>query len=172
MGILSGNQKNEPMHYGEIFSTWTYSTTAKSVKSMYQLYENHCGDDDLKKNIRQLIDQVSQEEQQVDQLLKENGIGLPPSPAERPKASLEEIPPGAKMTDQDISWQVSTDLAAGLLACSKAMAQSTREDIAIMYGQFHQDKAQSALKMLRLNKEKGWLVPPPLEVGTPKEQMI
>lgn len=164
MGILSGNQQNEPMHYGEVFSIWTYSNTMKSAISMFQLYENHCGDDDLKKQISHLIDKARQEEEQVDILLKENGIELPPSPPERPKASLEDIPPGAKMIDPEISMAVSADIAAGLVSCSTAMAQCTREDIAMMYGQFHQDKAQDAMKMLRLNKEKGWLVPPPLEL--------
>ncbi|WP_416151923.1 DUF3231 family protein [Salipaludibacillus sp. HK11] len=164
MGILSGNQQNEPMHYGEVFSIWTYSSTMKSSIAMFQVYENHCGDDDLKKQINNLIDQARQEEQQVDTMLKENGIQLPPSPPERAKASIEEIPPGARINDPEISMAISADLAAGMIGCSTAMSQSTREDIAMMYGQFHQSKAQNALKMLRLNKEKGWLVPPPLEV--------
>lgn len=82
---------------------------------------------------------------------------------------MEEIPPGARMIDTEISLEISTGLAAGLIGCSEAMAECTREDIAMMYGQFHQDKAQDSLKMLRLNKEKGWLVPPPLQVEKPRE---
>jgi len=42
--------------------------------------------------------------------------------------------------------------------------QCIREDIALMYGQFHMKKAQYGAKLLRMNKEKGWLVPPPLNV--------
>ena len=30
MGILDGNQKHEPMHYGEVFSVWRY--VAKATK--------------------------------------------------------------------------------------------------------------------------------------------
>jgi hypothetical protein len=37
-----------------------------------------------------------------------------------------------------------------------------REDIAMMFGQFHIQKTALGAKVLRLNKEKGWLVPPPL----------
>ena len=29
MGVLDGNPKNEPMHYGEIFNVWQFSTMAK-----------------------------------------------------------------------------------------------------------------------------------------------
>lgn len=37
-----------------------------------------------------------------------------------------------------------------------------REDIAMMFGRFHMQKATFGAKLLRMNKEKGWLVPPPL----------
>jgi hypothetical protein len=32
----------------------------------------------------------------------------------------------------------------------------------MMFGQFHMQKAQMGAKVLKLNKEKGWLIPPPL----------
>ncbi|PYZ91994.1 hypothetical protein CR194_17505 [Salipaludibacillus keqinensis] len=169
MGILSGNQQNEPMHYGEIFNTWTYSSVVKSAIATFEIYQNHCGDDDLKKQIRNLIDTARQEEQEVDALLKKNGIGLPPTPPERPQANIEDIPPGARFNDPEIAMVISNTLATGLVACSTVMGQCTREDIATMYGQFHQAKARDALNLLKLNKEKGWLVPPPLEVQKPKE---
>jgi len=38
------------------------------------------------------------------------------------------------------------------------MRMSTREDIGLVYGQFHAAKAQLDVKLLRLNKAKGWLV--------------
>ena len=37
------------------------------------------------------------------------------------------------------------------------MGTSTREDIALMYGQFHMAKAQLGAKLLRLNKIKAGL---------------
>jgi hypothetical protein len=171
MGILSGNQQNEPMHYGEIFSAWTHLAGMKSTIATYQIYENHCGDEDLLTLINSLIGLARQEEKQLETLLKENGIALPPSPPERPKASMEDIPAGAKYNDPEIAMAISTDLAAGLIADSKAMGQSTREDIAMMYGQFHTAKAQEAGKLLRLNKEKGWLVVPPLHEKPRELQM-
>lgn len=47
---------------------------------------------------------------------------------------------------------------------SSNRSKSIREDIAILYGQFYLVKAQFGAKMLKLNKEKGWLIPPPLQV--------
>ena len=62
------------------------------------------------------------------------------------------------------------DCAAGLVACSQAMGQCIREDIALMYGQFHLSKAQLGAKLLRLNKDKGWLIPPPLHLKFPDKE--
>ncbi len=42
------------------------------------------------------------------------------------------------------------------------MGESIREDIAMMFGQFHTQIAALGVKILKLNKEKGWLVTPPL----------
>jgi hypothetical protein len=44
------------------------------------------------------------------------------------------------------------------------MGQCIREDIAGMFGQFHTQKAALGVKVLRMNKEKGWLIPPPLHL--------
>ncbi|NEU30693.1 DUF3231 family protein [bacterium LRH843] len=162
MGILSGNPTDEPMHYGEVFSAWSYLVTAKGAIAGYQTQLNHAGDEDLQKLLEEAIRGGEQEIQQIEALLKANGIGLPPTPPERPKACLEDIPVGARYTDPEIAAMLSASVAAGLVACSTIMGQSIREDIAMMFGQFHVQMAALGAKVLRLNKEKGWLIPPPL----------
>ena len=49
VGILSGNPKEEPLHYGEVFDIWSFSTKAKGCISVYSAYQYHAGDKDLKK---------------------------------------------------------------------------------------------------------------------------
>ncbi|MFJ8246937.1 DUF3231 family protein [Peribacillus asahii] len=169
MGILSGNPQDEPMHYGEVFGTWTHLSTNHGLIAAYQTFLNHTGDEDLKKLIEEAIQGMKAENQQLEELLKANGIGLPPAPPERPIAKLEDIPVGARFADPEISASISMHVAAGLVACSQVIGQCIREDIAMMYGQFHMAKAQFGAKMLKLNKNKGWLIPPPLHAHRPKE---
>lgn len=119
-------------------------------------------------NNEDMIRSMKQEIEQVENLLKVNGIGLPPSPPERPIAALESIPAGARFNDPEISASVGRDIATGLVACSQMIGQSIREDVAMMFGQFHATKVQFGGRLLRINKEKGWLVPPPLHVQTPE----
>lgn len=165
MGILSGNPKVEPMHYGEVYGAWTALLGGKGLIASHQTMLNHAGDEDLRKLLAEAIDQGKQEVKQLEELLKENGVGLPPSPPERPNACLEDIPVGARYNDNEIAASLAGEIAAGLVACSKLIGECIREDIASMYGQFHAQKAALGAKVLRMNKEKGWLVPPPLHIN-------
>ncbi|MHC0036228.1 DUF3231 family protein [Pseudoneobacillus sp. C159] len=165
MGILSGNPKEEPLHYGEVFDLWASLFACNGMIAGYQTSMNHAGDEDLKKLLVEAMETCQQEKKQIEQLLKENGIGLPPAAPEPPEACLEDIPVGARMPDQAIGAALAADIAVGLVACSQAMGKSIREDVAVMFGQFHMQKAALGAKVLRLNKEKGWLIPPPLHLN-------
>jgi len=173
MGVLSGNPKDEPMHYGEVFAVWSYLLASKGALMRYQVFMNHTGDEDLRRLLEDLIhNMVRPEIEQTEQLLKENGVALPPGPPERPGAPLESIPAGARINDPETSAILVADLSAGLVACSQIMGQCIREDIAMMFGQFHQKKAQYGSQLLRLNKEKGWLVVPPLQVKASEPALV
>jgi hypothetical protein len=165
MGILSGNPKEEPLHYGEVFDLWSSILAGNAKIAGYQTALNHAGDDDLKKLLVEAIENCQQEKKQVEELLKENGIGLPPASPEPPEACLEDIPVGARILDPAIAAGLSADIAAGLVLCSQVIGKSIREDVAMMYAQFHAQKVALGGKVLRLNKEKGWLIPPPLHLN-------
>lgn len=162
MGILSGNPQDEPMHYGEVFSLWNYVLTGNKMIADHQMLLNHVGDEDLKKLMKESIEGGQQEVKQVEEILKQNGIALPPAAPEPPHVEINDIPTGARFQDADVTASVSAKIAAGLVTCSQIMGQSIREDIAMMFGQFHMNKAALGGKVLKLTKEKGWLIPPPL----------
>ncbi len=169
MGILSGNPKEEPMHYGEVAGAWYYLAVTKGCLSAYQTFLNHAGDKDLKNFIEDTIQNVTTPEiKEIEALLKDNGIIAPPSIGDKPSAEWEKIPVGARFTDMEISATIAKNLAEGLVACSTIIAQSTREDIIAMFGQLQMKTGQQALTLLRMNKQKGWLIPPPLHLQTPE----
>ncbi|WP_112181053.1 DUF3231 family protein [Paraliobacillus zengyii] len=170
MGVLSGNPKKQPLHYGEVFSMWSFLAAAKGNYATYQTFINHTGDKELKNLLEDLNRGMKQEMESVEEILKVNGIALPPSPPERSLADIEDIPSGAKFSDQEISAVVSANIAAGLIACSTIIGQSLREDIAMLFGQFHMNKAQAGAKALRLNKDKGWIILPPMQAKIPNKE--
>ncbi|SFJ58057.1 Protein of unknown function [Paenibacillus sp. UNC496MF] len=168
MGILSGNPKHEPLHYGEVFDLWQASTAAKGCISSYRLLKNHCGDKDLRKILNDVIAQAEQEVSEIDSILIKNGIVPSPALPDRPEVNLADIPVGARFADQEIAPMVSVDMAAGLIACSQTIGKSVREDLAVLFKKYHDAKAAIGLKALRLSKEKGWLIPPPLALNKPE----
>lgn len=168
MGILDGNPKSEPLHYGEVFDIWAASVKAKGSISVYRAYQYHAGDKDLKKILNDLIDQAELESKECDQLLIDNGIAPSPSLPPRPEAKLEDIPIGARLTDPEIAVLVAVDTAATMASCSQVMGKSIREDVGALFGKYHMTKAAIGLKILEMSKQKGWLVPPPLHMKKPE----
>ncbi|OXM15780.1 DUF3231 family protein [Paenibacillus herberti] len=167
MSILGGNPKDEPLHYGEIFSIWTYSAGVKGMVSAYQAFHSHAGDKDLKNILSDLVDQAKKQIKEVDALLTENGIAPAPALPERPPVALEDIPVGARFTDPEIAAAISLDMSAGLVGCSQIMGMSIREDVGALFLKYHTAKTSDGLKILEMNKEKGWLIPPPLQIKRP-----
>ncbi|MGN7471363.1 DUF3231 family protein [Brevibacillus sp. SAFN-007a] len=168
MGLFGGNPQHEPMHYGEVFGAWVYVATSKALLAGYQTAMNHAGDADLKDFLEDLMQTMKKEIHRLEDLLKLAGVALPPSPPDRPVADPNSIPVGARLNDSEIALGISRDIAGGLLTCSQIMSQSIREDIGMMFGEFHVTKAQSGYRLLRLLKEKGWLISPPLHTQAPE----
>ncbi|MFO7264509.1 MAG: DUF3231 family protein [Bacillota bacterium] len=165
MGVLSDNPSKEPMHYGEVYGIWSYLNAAKAALVAYQVFYNHAGDADLRAFIEDIIrNAIKPQIEETEKLLKENGVALPPTPPERAVANRENIPVGARFNDPEIAFTIASGISATLIACSQIMGQSIREDIGMMFGQFHMTNAQYGLRLLRMQKEKGWLVTPPLHV--------
>ncbi|MGG1550220.1 DUF3231 family protein [Paenibacillus ferrarius] len=168
MGILSGNQKDEPLHYGEIYALWQLSMAAKGCISVNRAYQYHAGDKDLKKLINDVIDQAELEASESDAILTSNGIVPPPSLPDRPETKLEDIPVGVKFSDQELASMIWADNSVSLVACSQNMVASTREDVGALFAKYNATKAALGLRLLKMNKEKGWLIPPPLQIKRPE----
>ncbi|WP_164669290.1 DUF3231 family protein [Virgibacillus doumboii] len=165
MGILNGKQEEEPFHSGEVFHLWSYLHSTKATLVTMQILINHTGDHDLKMLLDDLLENsFKQEEQQVEAILKETGIRLPPAPPDRPNVELQDIPAGARFNDPEISLLIQKELATGRMLCSYIMGISLREDIGEMFGEFHTQKAEYEVKLLQFTKEKGWIVPPPINI--------
>jgi len=163
MGILTGNQKLEPMHYGEVFGVWDHLFRAQGCLGKFQLLMNHAGDKDLKKFIGNLIDEViTPETKNLENLLRDNGVPLPPGPQKRPIIDPESIPAGARFMDMEVAACIYHDIAMGLTSSSKIISIATREDIAKLFAQHQAQVVKYGGKLLQLMKQKAWLTLPPV----------
>lgn len=165
MNIFNEKNEQEPLHAGEIFHLWSYLFYTKSYLVTLQVLINHTDDVELKALLEDLSENCFlEDEKQVETLLKETGIRLPPSPPDRPNVEVQDIPAGARFQAAEIAFLVENDLIVNNMLSSYIIGIATREDIASMFEEFHGQKVESKLKLKKLMKEKGWHVPPPLNV--------
>lgn len=169
MSFFGDNSKEQPMHYGEVYNTWSHLMMAQGCVAKYQFLYNHCGDEQLRKLIQNMMENlIKPEVRQLQNLLKENGVTLPPAPQERPFAEPDRIPPGARFTDQEIATCISNDIATSLVSCSQIIGLSHRMDIARMFALHHADIMRYGAQLMQIMRQKGWLVSPPLYDQTPE----
>ena len=167
MGILSGNPKNEPMHYGEVYGLSMQLAVAKAALDGYQVYCNHTGDKDLKEFIKGVIkNSIEPSIEELEEVLIANDIVVPPTPAERPEVDVEQIPVGARFQDVQIAYAIARDIATGITTVSTLISQCIREDLAMMLTQQNARAMKDGAALLQIMKDKGWLVPPPLHMET------
>ncbi|WP_409288651.1 DUF3231 family protein [Peribacillus sp. SCS-37] len=165
MGILNGNPKDEPLHSGEVFYLWTNLFETKALLVTLQVLINHTGDHDLKLFLGDLKDNcLKPGTDQVENILKETGIRLPPAPPDRPNVEVQDIPAGARFYDPEIAAMVLKEINGGMLTASMIMGLSIRKDITELFDTTHSQLAEYAGKLLDVTKDKGWIVPPPLMV--------
>ncbi|AXI07724.1 hypothetical protein CUC15_01435 [Oceanobacillus zhaokaii] len=161
MGI--NNSKNEPLHSGEVFHLWSYLYSTKGTLVTLQVLINHTGDHDLKVYLEDLLESnFTQEEQQVENLLKESGIRLPPAPPDKPNVEVQDIPAGARFNDPEIATLVQKELMTGRILCNYITGIAIREDLRTMFSEFSSQREEYEIKLQQVSKEKGWIVPPPI----------
>ncbi|MRX70672.1 DUF3231 family protein [Bacillus lacus] len=165
MAIFSGKPEEQPLHSGEVYHLWAHLLDSKCLLVTLQVFSNHCGDPSLKIFLEDVMENcVTQEAQQVEAILKESGIRLPPAPPDRPNVAVEDIPAGARFNDPEIAAMMQKELVAGKMFQTAAAASSVREDISSLFGEFYVQRAEYEEKLLVIQKEKGWLVLPPVNI--------
>ncbi|WP_010650521.1 DUF3231 family protein [Oceanobacillus massiliensis] len=165
MGALNNKPADEPLHSGEVYNLWSYLYSTKGTLVVMQVLINHTGDHDLKVLLEDVLENsFTQEEQQVEALLKDSGIRLPPAPPDRPNVEVQDIPAGARFNDSEIAVLVQKELMAGRMLCSYITGIAIKEDVRSMFSEFNTQKEEYELKLLKVTKEKGWLVSPPINI--------
>src|SRR5690625_5986141 len=115
MGEQSGKAQNEPLHAGEIFHLWSYLHSTKEYLVTLQILNHHSGDEDLKAFLDDVTENsFTHEEQQIESLLKETGIRLPPAPPDCPNVELQDIPAGARCRSEEHTSELQS---RGHLVC-------------------------------------------------------
>lgn len=156
---------DQPLHTGEVYHLWNFLYQAKADNVTMQILINHTEDSDLKSLMEDLLENgFSEEEQQIETILKETGIRLPPAPPDRPNVEVQDIPAGARFLDAEIAVLTNKMLMNGRMVCSYMTSLLNQAEIRTLFEDFQTIKSEFEEKLLTLLKEKGWYVSPPINI--------
>lgn len=156
-------QPTTPPHIGEAFNCWTYYAALKESRVACLTMLNHTNDTDLKETIEHFIDELLDPQiKQMTDFLRNEGIDIPPSSGDKPKANEREVPPGAKMTDAEIANMLIVKVNGLLLLCFMGLFSVLRDDIAGMFYNFQGHVMLQSYTLKKLMQKRGWMLTPPL----------
>lgn len=162
---MSNVNRDKPLHSGEIYHLWAYLYDAKMNILTLQVYMNHSEEDDFKNYLEDLFENCYEEEvEQIEKLLKELGIRLPPQPPDRPHVEVRDIPAGARLHDAEMALLIKKELIYGRLLCSFIIGCAFQDFIRSIFENFHTERVAYEQKLITLIEDKGWFVSPPISV--------
>lgn len=159
---LHDDEPKSPLHVGEVMALWTYLTILDESITFEQMGLNHTMDTVLKKTIEKMMGGASSQSLRLKDFLQGEGVPLPPTSEPRPAADPNAIPPGAKMTDNEIANGASIKLAMAVTACATGVSESIRNDVGAMFFEFQTEAMTYGMLIKTLMRKRGWIKVPPL----------
>ncbi|MCX7922104.1 MAG: DUF3231 family protein [Clostridia bacterium] len=164
----NGELKEQPLNFGEVFSIWRYLVFVNGALVEYQTYLNHVGDKDLKAYLNEITSgPIRYLIQEFEGILKTNGVALPAAPPEKPLCAMESIPEGARVSDKEIISAIFRNISFALMILSQIIPLCTHEDLKQVFSELFKLMKNYEELVLKMRKDKGWLLQPPLHYNNP-----
>lgn len=162
--LLKGaKQPPQPLHSGEVFVLWALYTGAAESRVICMLIANHTNDTALKETIEHFIADVEEPLiNKLKHLLAQEGVDIPPTIGDKPRANEGAIPSGAKMTDAEVANLLVVKLGGLLNICHQGILQALRDDVGLLLLETYQHLVAQGFTLRTLMREHGWLRVPPL----------
>lgn len=146
---------------------WAFLAAVEEAQVICLTMLNHTQDPELKRLIERSIKDIKKPTgEQVRELLRNEGVQMPTGPTGKPKGDPADVPPGARLLDEEIAQLVLAKLEALLLIISSGMVQALRTDVATMLFRFQVQYLGEGYALRGIMLERGWLKIPPFHYGS------
>lgn len=161
LALFGDDEPKGPLHVGEVMNLWTYHTMLTEINRFAQMALNTTIDDELIEALNNSIGDCSKQVAEIEIICKKESIPLPPTTEPKPLSHPNDVPLGAKMTDDEIANGLSIKQVLATVACATALTQTIRQDIAALWLNFFLDRIKFQTYFGPVMKERGWLKVPP-----------
>jgi Protein of unknown function (DUF3231). len=158
---LVNDQPEPPIHAGEAMDIWKYVTYIEEAIVLEQIGRNTTTDNDLLKLLDEALTICSAQSERLQTAMEGFGILIPPLPSDKPRSEAGAIPPGAKMTDDEIANILAAKLLLVTKECCRSMLEAIRSDLGLMWANMLYEQAKFGADLKVKMRERGWLKSPP-----------
>lgn len=157
--FLDGEKK--PLNVLEVANLWFYLAICNNTLRNEEIAYNATQDTDLKKVLQDARDIHKAAAEDINELLKREGISLPHDTPEKPYLVVQNIPEGVKLTDEELANLMSFNLLLGIDYATRGVNESIRPDVGFAFFKVIIKKTALGLVLKDLMQKKNWLRTPP-----------
>lgn len=165
-------EKNTPLHVGEVMGCWIYLAGLELAKTTVQAGINTTTDAELKALLEEDMELGTSQRKRLHEFMLKESITLPPAPEDMPSSDPSAIPLGVKLTDDVIANELSLKIVSLILRAASITTESIRNDVGVLFTQFQAEKLAFAAKLKHTMKKRGWLRIPPYFIPPGTEQSV
>ncbi|GAA0342223.1 hypothetical protein GCM10008967_35750 [Bacillus carboniphilus] len=170
MNSQTDQDKDQPLHVGEVMACWLYLSGLEIAKVSVQAGLNTTSDDELKAILEEDAKLGTSQRERLHNFMIKEGIPLPSSPEDMPESDPNDIPNGVKLTDDVIANELSLKIASLIVHAATAASESIRTDVGLLFVQFQAEKFAFATRLKHLMRKRGWIKVPPFYVPPGSKQ--
>lgn len=161
MKTLIDDKPKPPLNTLEVSNCWLYLAFLENAIGPSQIALNTTTDEELSSALHEELNLIEMQLKELKEFMINEGVPLPTASVEKPKCEPNEIPPGAKQTDQEIANELSLKIASATVSCAENAASAIRNDVAVMFTKFLGQKLTYGASLKKLMRKRGWILIPP-----------
>ena len=155
------NGENKGLNVMEVSNLWLFLAICNNTLRNEELAYNTAEDGELKKILKDAREIHKSIAEEINKILKKEGVPLPDDTPEKPDIIVKDIPEGAKLNDEEIANLVSFNLLLGIDYASRGLTESIRSDIGYTFFKVIAKKALLGVTLKDLMQKRNWLRTPP-----------
>jgi hypothetical protein len=158
------DEPKPPLNILEASYCWLYYGVINEAIAFEQAGLNTTNDDELKGMLKDAEKLCSTHAQELKQFMRQEGVNLPPVSEAKPYTDPKDIPPGVKLTAEEIANGLALKIVLMSTQASTAAAQSVRTDMGALWIKFLTETFAYGMTLKTKMRKRGWAkLPPPFK---------
>jgi len=155
------DEPQPPLNIIEASHCWLYYGIVNEAIAFESAGLNTTEDDELIGMLTDAQKMCSAHTNQLEKFMIKEGITLPPISESKPNTNPKDIPPGVKLTNDELANGVALKIIAMSNAASLAAGESVRTDMGFIWVKFLNETLAYGMTLKTKMRKRGWAKIPP-----------